>query len=252
LSSDLHGAAARLRRSSLPFAAASALALSALALPASALAADSLGAGGLTVPGSAMVVGVSGAANQAGKVSARFSAVGSPLFWGSNTSNMNDTSAAVFALNTPSGLYSAQQEMSVDNAPFTQTSAPVLTGTGTVGDPYVVTSHFDATAVIHVTQTITHVSGTTQFKATWSILNNGGPTNMQAFQGADMYVNGNDNGTGTISGAVGSRTIGSVASDGTQGQLVEQAGSQWNHYFSAPTCRSTTPRATAPSVTCPT
>lgn len=222
------GAAAKLRRSLSP----ALVAALALALPAGASAADALGAGGVVIPGSALAVGVSGAANQAGKVSARFSAVGSPLFWGSNTSNMNDTSAAVFALNTPSGLYSAQQEAPFDNAPFTQTSAPVLTGTGTAGDPYVVTSHFDATAQIHITQTITHVSGTTQFKATWTILNNGSPTNMQAFEGADMYVNGNDNGTGTLSGSSPNRVIGSVASDGTQGQLVEQAVSPWNHYFS--------------------
>jgi hypothetical protein len=224
----LPGAAARLRRS-LPLAAAAALALT---LPGAASAADNLGAGGVVIPGSALAVGVSGATNQAGKLSARFSAVGSPLFWGSDTNTMNDTSAAVFALNTPSGLYSAQQEVSIDNSPFTQTSAPAMTGTGTAGDPYVVTSHFDATASIHVTQTVTHVSGTTQFKATWSILNNGGPTNMQAFEGADMYVSGNDNGYGTKTGAVGSRTLSSVASDGTQGQLIEQAGSQWNHYFS--------------------
>lgn len=225
---DFPGAAARLRRS-LPLVAASALAL---ALPAGASAADALGPGGVVVPGSALKVGVSGATNQAGKLSARFSAVDSPLFWGSDTTSMNDTSAAVFALNTPSGLYSAQDEESTDNTPFTQTSAPALTGTGSAGDPYVVTSHFDATASIHVTQTITHVSGTTQFKATWSILNNGGPTNMQAFEAADMYVNGNDNGTGTISGSSPNRVIGSVASDGTQGQLVEQAASPWNHYFS--------------------
>lgn len=225
---DFSGAAAFVRRA-LPPALAASLAL---ALPAGASAADSLGAGGVVIPGSAMKVGVSGATGQAGKVSARFAAVGSPLFWGSNTSNMNDTSAAVFALNTPSGLYSAQQEAPIDNAPFTQTSAPVMTGTGTVGDPYVVTSHFDATAQIHITQTIAHVSGETKFKATWTILNNGSPTNMQAFEAADMYVNGNDNGTGTSTGSSPNRVIGSVASDGTQGQLVEQSVSPWNHYFS--------------------
>jgi hypothetical protein len=229
LSYDLHGAAQRLRRTTV---SATALALAALALPAAASAADNLGTGGVVIPGSALAVGVSGSSTRAGALEARFSGVDSPLFWGSDTSNMNDDTSAIFALNTPSGLYSAQQEVGIDNAPFTPTSAPVLTGTGTVGDPYVVTSQYDATAVIHVTQTITHVSGTTQFKATWSVLNNGGPTNMQAFEGADMYVNGNDNGTGTRSGSSPNRTIGSVASDGTQGQLVEQAVSPWNHYFS--------------------
>lgn len=233
MSFNVLGAAARLRRLTLPLAATSALALSALALPASAPAADSLGVGGVTIPGSAMVVGVSGAASQAGKVSARFSAVGSPLFWGMDTSTMNDGTSAVFALNTPSGLYSAQDAASMDNQPFTPLSAPIRTGTGTAGDPYVVTSQFRATASIDVTQTITHVSGTTRFTATWAIHNgSGSPTNMQAFQGADMYVNENDNGDGTGSGSQPNRQIGSVASDGTAGYLVEQAVSPWNHYFS--------------------
>jgi hypothetical protein len=228
LSLDFHGVAARLRRSLL----VAALFTLALVAPTSAQAADNLGAGGVKAPGSALVVGVSGASSQAGKISARFSAVNAPLFWGADTSNMNDGTAAVFALNTPSGLYSAQA-YGQDNSPFTQTSAPVLTGTGTVGDPYVVTSQFDATGSIHITQAVTHVSGTTQFKATWAITNgSGGATAMQAFEGADMYVNGNDNGDGTISGSSPNRVVGSVASDGTQGQLVEQAASPWTHYFS--------------------
>jgi hypothetical protein len=108
----------------------------------------------------------------------------------------------------------------------------VLTGTGSAGDPYVITSQFDATASIHLTQTVTHVSGSTQFTATWAIFN-GGSTAMQAFEGADMYVNGNDNGDGTSSGTTPNRVIGSVASDGTQGQLVERAVSPWTHFFSA-------------------
>lgn len=223
------GAAPRLRRSLLTVAAASVLSL---VVPIGAQAADNIAAGGLTVPGSALTVGVSGASGQAGKLEARFSAVGAPLFWGTDTSNMNDGTASVFALNTPSGLYSAQA-YGQDNSPFTQTSAPVRSGTGTVGDPYVVVSQFDATASIHITQTVTHVSGTTQFKATWAITNgSGSPTAMQAFEGADMYVNGNDNGDGTISGASPNRVIGSVASDGTQGQLVEQAASPFTHYYS--------------------
>lgn len=225
---DLPGAASRLRRS-LPPALIAALAL---ALPAGASAAgDNLAAGGVVAHGSALAVGVSGAAGLDGAIQARFSAVDSPLFWGSDTTNMNDQTSAIFALNTPSGLYSAQP-YSYDNQPFTQLSAPVLTGTGTAGDPYVITSHFRATASIDITQTVTHVSGTTRLTATWAIHNGSASTTpMQAFEGADMYVNGNDNGDGVGSGSSPDRQIGSVASDGTTGYLVEQAGSQWTHYF---------------------
>lgn len=208
------------------------LACSALALPTAAQAADSLGTGGVVIPGSAMAVGVSGAAGTAGSVSARFSAVGTPLFWGSNTANMNDGTAAVFALNTPWGLYSPQAAYPVDNAPFTQTQAPALTGTGTAGDPYVVTSRFDANSGVHIVQTITHVSGTTRFTGTWAVTNGtGSPSNFQGFTGANLYVNGNNSGNGTKTGTAPSRVLGSVAPDGTQAQIVEQAVSPWSHYF---------------------
>jgi hypothetical protein len=229
LRSATSGAAPRLRRSSLFLSAVSALVLLA---PVGAQAADNLGPGGVTASGSALTVGVSGASGTDGAIQARFSGADSPLFWGADTTNLNDHTAAYFALNTPSGLYSPQP-YSYDNQPFTQLSAPVKTGTGTVGDPYVVTSQFRATANIDITQTVTHVSGTTRFTATWAVHNGGGATTaLQAFEGADMYVAQNDNGYGTGSGTSPNRVIGSVASDGTAGRLLEQGGSPWTHYFS--------------------
>lgn len=176
---------------------------------------------------------MSGAA-KVGAIEARFSAASSPLFWGSDTSDMNDGTSALFSLNTPSGLYSAQSELPVDNVPFTQLSAPVLTGTGTIGDPYIITSHFRATSTIDITQTVTHVSGTTRFTAAWAIHNSDiSPVNLQAFEGADMYVADNDYGVGTMTGSQPNRQMGSVAPDGTVGYLVEQASSAlpWSHYF---------------------
>ncbi len=224
---DFHGAASRLRRS-LPLAAAEA---AALALPAGASAADSFSAGAATIPGSALKVGVS-AGLDAGKISARFANAPTPLFYGTDVSGMNDHAAAVFALNTPSGLYSGYDNV-YDAVPFTQTSTPALTGTGTAGDPYVVTSQFDATSYIHITQTVTHVSGTTKFVGTWAI-RNGGPstTAMQAFTGGDTYVNNYDSGTGAISGVSPTRTISQVAPDGTAAQVIEQASAPWSHYYS--------------------
>jgi hypothetical protein len=217
----------------LPRAAALAAAAAMLALPAGASAADSLGLGQATIPGSALKIGVSGAAGQDGKISARFANATTPLFHGAgpDVSGMNDDAAAVFALNTPSGLYSGFNNV-YDGVPFTQTSAPAITGTGTAGDPYVVTSQFDATSYIHITQTVTHVSGTTKFVATWAI-RNGGPstTAMQAFAGGDTYVNNYDSGTGAKVGASPNRTISQVAPDGTAAQIVEQPSSPWSHFY---------------------
>ncbi|WP_210494837.1 hypothetical protein [Patulibacter sp. SYSU D01012] len=229
----LHPATApRLRRSTLALTAASALAL---LVPVSASAADSLGAGGVTIPGSALKIGVSGAPGKAGKVSARFSTARTSLFSGPDTTGLNDSSATVFALNTSSGLYSGQDVHSTDNTPFTQTSAPALTGSGTVGDPYVVVSQFKAGTTAEVTQTITHVSGTSRFTATWAVKNvSGSPAPMQVFEGGDPVVAGETRGSGTLSGASASRVLGTVAPDGTSIQLVEQGVPPWVHYYSGP------------------
>ena len=123
------------------FAAAGVLA--ALAMPAAARAADSLQPGGIIVAGSVLTVGVSGGAGYAGSIQARFSHTGSPLFWGDTTHagvavppNLNDETAAMFALQTPSGVYSPLFPGYLGSPqPFTQTSAPVRTGTGSVIDP---------------------------------------------------------------------------------------------------------------------
>jgi hypothetical protein len=228
--SSLSHAGSRLRRSLLTLASALTLVLAGASV---ASAADGIASPGVVIPGSAMAVGVSGAPGKAGSFSARFSAVGTPLFSGPDTSTMNDGSAAAFALNTPSGLYSGQTRNSVDNVPFTQTQAPELTGTGTAGDPYVVVSTYDANSGVHITQTVTHVSGTTRFTTTWAVTNGtGSPSNFQGFVGGDTYAAGNDSGTGTLSGPAPNRVIGSVAPDGTQTQIVEQSGSPVTRYFS--------------------
>ncbi|MDA0178859.1 hypothetical protein OJ997_01025 [Solirubrobacter phytolaccae] len=191
-----------------------------------------LATGGVTASGSALTIGVSGASGTDGAIQAGFTNASEPLFWGVDTTSMNDQTAAYFSLNTPSGLYSPQP-YTMDNQPFTQLSAPVKTGTGTAGDPFVITSRFRATADLDITQTVTHVSGTTRLTAAWAIHNSAGSSvNMQVFEGADLYVNGNDNGTGTSSGSQPNRMIGSVASDGSVAYLVEQASKPWSHFYS--------------------
>jgi hypothetical protein len=214
--------------------------LAAAVLPVAAQAADSLQAGGLVIPGTALRVGVSGAAGYAGSIQARFTATDSALFWGdpthtsANSANMNDETAAMFALQVPGGVYSpAYHGYGGNSLAFTQTSAPVLTGSGTVGAPWTVTSAFDATSTLHVTQTVTHVDGTTEFLGSWAIQNTGGgAVALKAFEGADLYVNGNDNGVGALTGASPNRIVQSVASDGTAAELVEQAATPWTHFFS--------------------
>ena len=220
------------------FAAAGGLA--ALAMPAAARAADSLQPGGIIVAGSVLTVGVSGGAGYAGSIQARFSHTGSPLFWGDTTHagvavppNLNDETAAMFALQTPSGVYSPLFPGYLGSPqPFTQTSAPVRTGTGSVIDPWTVTSTFDATSSLHITQTVAHVDGTTEFLGTWAVHNTGGGSvNLKAFEGGDLYVSENDNGIGSLVGTSPNRIAQSVATDGSAAELIEQPGAPWSHYF---------------------
>jgi hypothetical protein len=112
--------------------------------------------------------------------------------------NLNDETAAMFALQTPTGVYSPLFPGYLGSLqPFTQTSAPVRTGIGTVVDPWTVTSTPDATSSLHITQTVTHVDGTTEFLGTWAVHNSGGASvNLEAFEGGDLYVSENDNGFG--------------------------------------------------------
>jgi hypothetical protein len=105
-------------------AVAAAGVLAVLALPAAARAADSLQPGGIIVPGGALTVD-------------------SPLYWGDPTHvgvsvppNLNDETAAMFALQTPTGVYSPRFPGYLGSLqPFTQSSAPVRTGTGTSSTP---------------------------------------------------------------------------------------------------------------------
>lgn len=212
--------------------------LAAVALPVAAQAADSLQAGGLVIPGSALRVGVSGGAGYPGSIQARFTSTDTPLYWGDathlnvlNPTNMNDETAAMFALQLPSAVYSPIFHGYGGNSlPFTQTSAPVLAGTGA---PWTVTSAFDATSTLHITQTVSHVDGTTEFLGSWAIHNSDvAAINLKAMEGADLYVNGNDNGVGAMAGVSPNRVVQSVASDGTAAELIEQTAAPWSHYFS--------------------
>jgi hypothetical protein len=146
--------------------------------------------------------------------------------------NLNDETAAMFALQTPTGVYSPRFPGYLGSLqPFTQTSAPVRTGIGPVVDPWTVTSTSDATSSLHITQTVTHVDGTTEFLGTWAVHNSGGASvNLEAFEGGDLYVSENDNGFGSVVGTSPNRIAQSVATDGTTAELIEQSSAPWSHY----------------------
>ena len=93
---------------------------------------------------------------------------------------------------------------------FTQVSQSAVTGDGSSGNPFTVTTVFDVPGTaIRVTQISQYRNGTQTLTESWSFSNNGngGATpSFNFFFAGDIYFQGSDNGYGyydTVSGAVG-------------------------------------------------
>jgi hypothetical protein len=89
--------------------------------------------------------------------------------------------------------------------PFTRTGAqpPTVTGDGSPGNPFVATSNYDAlqgqTPIVHVTQRLTYVNGSSDVTATYNVSRlvvGAGPLPARFYASADLFVAGNDSGTG--------------------------------------------------------
>ena len=101
--------------------------------------------------------------------------------------------------------------------PFTQTSAPVRTGTGSVIDPWTVTSTFERhQQPAHHPDRGPRRCARRSSLGTWAVHNaGGGSVNLKAFEGGDLYVSENDNGIGSLVGTSPNRIAQSVATDGS-------------------------------------
>jgi hypothetical protein len=121
--------------------------------------------------------------------------------------------------------------------PFTPTAGqtPTVTGDGSGGNPFVLTSDYDAvsgqTTVLHVNQRLTYANGSPDVTAAYIVTNVGvAATALQArlFVAGDLFVAGNDTGTGVFA-AGPPREVGGVhplLAGSTR--LIEI--SQWTHY----------------------
>jgi hypothetical protein len=95
-------------------------------------------------------------------------------------------------------------------------SPPTLTGTGVDGDPFVVTSDYDAFVgtlrVVHVTGRVSYVNGSPDVTVSYTMTNVQATTTIAAarlFAAGDLVVAGNDSGTGAF-GAGPPREVGAV------------------------------------------
>ena len=125
--------------------------------------------------------------------------------------------------------------------PFTRTGAqpPTVTGDGSPGNPFVATANYDAlnpqqVPIVHVTQRLTYVNGSSDVVATYNIARSVvGAAGLPArfYASADLFVAGNDTGAGVF--ALGPpREVGAVHPLLTgSARLIEI--SPWTHYQEA-------------------
>jgi outer membrane protein OmpA-like peptidoglycan-associated protein len=192
-----------------------------LAVPAAATAADNAGTDGQIINGSKLVTAVGGA-DTPGAISVRFADNQVAMFYQSGNGVDAGQAPGTFAIHEAGTAYSYA------GTPFTQTSAPAVTGVGSLASPWNVTSGF-TTGDLGVIQQVRHVDGSRSLRLTWTVTNNSGATvPFSAFWNADLYVSGSDQGTGALLGGP-PRTLQGIAIDGTKVGLIELT--PWSHYY---------------------
>jgi hypothetical protein len=112
-------------------------------------------------------------------------------------------------------------------AAFTPVSQTAPTGTGTLTDPYIVTTVVDAgTTGIRLTRIDTYVNGRTNYRSDVVVTNTTGTakSGLRLYHGLDCYLAGNDTGTGVAvtSPATATSRVGCVSNNRTM-QLVSQS-----------------------------
>lgn len=195
-----------------------------LTLPGAASAggvADTPGTDGVIINGSKLVTAVGGT-DTPGAISVRFADNQVPMFYQSDNGVDASEAPGIFAVHEAGNVYSSE------GTPFTQTSAPAQTGTGSIATPWNVTSGF-TTGDLGVTQQVGHVDGSRSLRLTWTVTNHSGVSvPFKAFWNTDLYVSGSDEGTGAFLAGPPS-TLQGIAIDGTKASLIELT--PWTHYY---------------------
>jgi hypothetical protein len=122
------------------------------------------------------------------------------------------------------------------SAYYTPDSQDSITGSGTEADPYTVVTRYKvragATDYLKVTQTVQYVEGDKNFRVSYRIQN---PAPVTAFQfrasaAADLYIEGDDSGTGLLDPGPPRFLAGANHAVGRAGGMVEVPGSTWDAY----------------------
>ena len=192
----------------------------------------------LLLPASAQAAQITGnplsvsASDDTGALGVSFTGSGTTEFFGSSvdttTGVVTPASRAGFGVVTVDGSGNLRQ-YGPRNGSLAATSAPVVRGTGSAADPFVIVQTFSGGGAVDIRQELTYVNGRTTFGDRLTVRNvSGAPLTLRASMGADLAGGGSDTGTGVFEGGpprfVGgfNTTVGSVAG------LSEVT--PWTHY----------------------
>lgn len=183
---------------------------------------------GRIIDGRALKIGVRGS-RAPGAISARFGTAPNGVFCcGPGLSS----GYSLTSIRLGGVLYNADSGLE-------QSGAPKLTGAGTAAKPWRITSRWDVgDTPLDVTQRVTHVNGTRQYRIAWRLSYTGADTpTVRLSHGADLAI-GNDTGRGSLD-AGPPRVLRGRATDGTTGAIVERT--PWTHFFEGSYLTATEP-----------
>jgi len=119
---------------------------------------------------------------------------------------------------------------------YTPVSQSPVTGSGTASDPYTEVTVFklldyEGNEDALITETTTYVNGATQFTSTYYVKNTtAGPIYFRAIYAGDLYVGGNDFGTGVFEAASPRFVGGQNTASGAVGGFMEGGGLPWSSF----------------------
>jgi hypothetical protein len=119
---------------------------------------------------------------------------------------------------------------------YTPVSQSSVTGSGTEADPYTQVTVFkvldsEEREDALVTETTTYVDGATQFTSTYDVKNTAtGPIYFRAIYAGDLYVGGNDFGSGVFEAGPPRFVGGQNAEDGAIGGFLEAGEPPWTSF----------------------
>jgi hypothetical protein len=181
-----------------------------------------------TVPGSPLTI----YADDNGRIQVAFQGSTTGEFF---LPSLEPANAGLNVALTPVGSGNPLTVFGFQGSQFMPDTVPVVSGDGSAGNPWVLTTTFRTGPVstnpaVRVDERLTYVNGSTDVAAQYTVVNESDSQdlNVRLYEAADLYVSGNDAGTGFFDPGAPRQVGGINAAAGSSGRLVEQTA--WSHF----------------------